>query len=118
MARSARRATSRSGSARLGILGRWRAAGGGGSLGARWWRVRRCSPAATTVFLRVDRLITYESVRAAGAPDASLDELQADGRTIVGYFSAGSYEEWQPDADTFSDEDLGAPFAGWERPHS
>ena len=42
------------GTARLGILGRWRAAGGGGSRCAQWWRVGRCSPAATTVFLAAD----------------------------------------------------------------
>lgn len=31
----------------------------------------------------------------------------------VGYFSAGSYEEWRPDAGDFAQADLGAPLADW-----
>jgi hypothetical protein len=40
--------------------------------------------------------------------------LQADGRIVVCYFSAGSYEGWRPDADRFADPDLGTTLDGFE----
>ncbi len=40
--------------------------------------------------------------------------LQADGRIVVCYFSAGSYEGWRPDADRFADRDLGETLDGFE----
>ena len=40
--------------------------------------------------------------------------LQADGRIVVCYFSAGSYEGWRPDADRFRDRDLGETLDGFE----
>ncbi|PWN32697.1 family 114 glycoside hydrolase, partial [Meira miltonrushii] len=30
------------------------------------------------------------------------------------YFSAGSYEDWRPDAKKFHKKDLGAPLEGWQ----
>ena len=48
------------------------------------------------------------------APAATLQELEADGRALVCYFSAGSYEEWRDDAAAFPDEALGEPLEGWE----
>lgn len=47
-------------------------------------------------------------------PDAVIDELHDDGRLVVCYFSAGSFEDWRPDADAFADDDLGRPLDGWE----
>jgi len=46
-------------------------------------------------------------------PQATLDALHADGRTVVCYFSAGSYEDWRPDAGEFPPEALGNPLGGW-----
>ncbi len=40
--------------------------------------------------------------------------LQADGRIVICYFSAGSYEGWRPDADRFADSDLGRTLDGFE----
>ncbi|KAK9485648.1 putative endo alpha-1,4 polygalactosaminidase [Lipomyces starkeyi] len=46
--------------------------------------------------------------------DASLiSELQGQGRKVICYFSAGSYENWRPDADKFKDSDLGNTLDGW-----
>ncbi|KAJ8096598.1 glycoside hydrolase superfamily [Lipomyces tetrasporus] len=46
--------------------------------------------------------------------DASLiSELQGQGRRVICYFSAGSYENWRPDADKFKDSDLGNTLDGW-----
>ena len=46
--------------------------------------------------------------------DDTIAALQADGRSVICYFSAGSYEEWRPDADQFDESDLGKPLDGWE----
>jgi hypothetical protein len=43
-----------------------------------------------------------------------IERLRADGRVVVCYFSAGSYERWRPDADGFAPESLGAPLDGFE----
>lgn len=49
--------------------------------------------------------------------DVSADlvsRLQADGRHVICYMSAGSWEEWRPDADAFPAEVLGDDYDGWE----
>ena len=45
--------------------------------------------------------------------DAELSTLKADGRVVICYFSAGSYEEWRDDADDFPMAALGDPLDGW-----
>lgn len=47
------------------------------------------------------------------APVDIIDRLHEDGRVVVCYFSAGSFEEWRPDVDRFPDEVIGAPLDGW-----
>lgn len=44
----------------------------------------------------------------------TVTELHTAGRIVVCYFSAGSYEPWRPDADRFSEADLGEPLDGFE----
>lgn len=39
--------------------------------------------------------------------------LHAAGRNVICYFSAGSHEDWRPDADAFAEEVLGLPLEGW-----
>lgn len=46
-------------------------------------------------------------------PTATLDALHADGRIVICYFSAGSWEEWRDDAGAFAPSDVGAPLEGW-----
>ena len=43
-----------------------------------------------------------------------VDALHARGRRVVCYLSAGSWEDWRPDAPEFPDAVLGTPLAGWE----
>ena len=45
---------------------------------------------------------------------ADIAALQAKGRTVICYFSAGSYEKWRPDAGEFPPELLGDTLDGWE----
>lgn len=46
-------------------------------------------------------------------PQGVIDELHADGRIVVCYFSAGSYEEWRDDAGDFPAPAIGDPLDGW-----
>lgn len=51
------------------------------------------------------------------APQEVIDRLHADGRVVICYFSAGSWEDWRPDADQFADsvkgKDNGWPGERW-----
>ena len=42
-----------------------------------------------------------------------IQQLQASGKKVICYFSAGSYEEWRPDAHQFTADDLGNPLDNW-----
>lgn len=44
---------------------------------------------------------------------AIIDELHADGRKVICYISAGSWENWRPDRDQFPVEILGSDYEGW-----
>jgi len=43
----------------------------------------------------------------------TIDDLHEFGKKVMCYFSAGSYEEWRPDADQFPDSVLGNEMDGW-----
>lgn len=45
---------------------------------------------------------------------SAIAALQADGRIVICYFSAGSFEDWRLDADDFPPEVLGNTMDGWE----
>lgn len=47
-------------------------------------------------------------------PIETIEKLHEDGRTVICYFSAGSYEDWREDADEFPESVLGEPLEGWE----
>jgi hypothetical protein len=44
---------------------------------------------------------------------STIDQLHLDGRIVVCYFSAGSYEDWRPDASDFPSSILGNPLDSW-----
>ena len=44
---------------------------------------------------------------------ATIAGLKSAGRRVICYFSAGSYEDWRPDAATFPAATLGNPLDGW-----
>ena len=46
-------------------------------------------------------------------PQATIDQLHADGRRVICYFSAGSYENWRPDAGSFPAAVLGNTLDGY-----
>lgn len=47
------------------------------------------------------------------APQDVIDTLHADGRIVICYFSAGSYEEWRDDAADLPAAAIGDPLDGW-----
>ncbi len=47
-------------------------------------------------------------------PDGKLATLQTDGRVVICYFSAGSWEDWRDDADDFPTSAVGRALGGWE----
>lgn len=47
------------------------------------------------------------------APGNTIEDLHADGRIVICYFSAGSWEEWRPDAGLFPDSVKGNDLEGW-----
>lgn len=53
----------------------------------------------------IDLFINDESI---------ISELHNDGRKVICYFSAGSYENWRPDVRKFRPGDLGNTLQGWE----
>jgi hypothetical protein len=46
-------------------------------------------------------------------PVETIQRLHESGKKVICYFSAGSYEDWRPDASEFAKEDLGAKLDGW-----
>lgn len=46
--------------------------------------------------------------------EETIQALHARGVKVVCYFSAGSREDWRPDADTFPSEVIGNPLEDWE----
>lgn len=47
-------------------------------------------------------------------PQATIDALHEEGRIVVCYFSAGTWEDWREDADDFPAEVMGEPMEDWE----
>jgi hypothetical protein len=46
-------------------------------------------------------------------PQSKIDELHADGRIVICYFSAGSWEDWRSDAGDFAESVKGDDLDGW-----
>ena len=46
-------------------------------------------------------------------PVESIARLQGQGRIVICYFSAGSVEDWRPDAEQFPPDVIGLPLEGW-----
>ena len=46
-------------------------------------------------------------------PNSTISTLHALNRSVICYFSAGSYENWRPDADQFKPSDYGKELEGW-----
>lgn len=47
------------------------------------------------------------------APQTVIDDLHAENRIVICYFSAGTYEDWRSDAGDFPEAVLGSPLEEW-----
>jgi hypothetical protein len=48
------------------------------------------------------------------ASSATIDSIHAKGKRVICYFSAGSIEDWRPDASKFQASDKGSAVEGWQ----
>lgn len=71
------------------------------------WQWQLSGPIDTSVAVTMFDLDLFE------VPQSIIEQLQAQGRIVVCYFSAGSYEEWREDAAAFSADLLGKPLDNW-----
>ncbi len=71
------------------------------------WQIQYSGTLNLSVPVQVFDLDLYDT------PQEVIDGLHADGKKVICYFSAGSYEDWRPDAQLFPQEALGNDLDGW-----
>lgn len=83
---------------------------------AAWWKPK---PGAawqiqyTGAFKQI-RGVTVYNLDLFETSSGRIARLQAKGYRVICYFSAGSFEEWRPDAGRFPESMIGAPYEGWD----
>ncbi len=82
--------------------------------GARWspkpgtsWQIQFSGTLNTNVNAQAFDLDLFDT------PQSVIQALKAQGKKVICYFSAGSYENWRPDAKQFPAQVLGAALSGW-----
>lgn len=88
--------------------------GTGGSAGTTWipapgtsWQWQLTGTIDQSVDVAMYDIDLFE------APDATITALTTAGRKVICYFSAGSREDWRPDANQFQAADYGNGLDGW-----
>ena len=71
------------------------------------WQIQFSGPIDTSVDVQVYDLDLFDTSKIL------IDQLHADGRRVICYFSAGSWEDWRDDAGDFPDSVLGNDLEGW-----
>jgi hypothetical protein len=57
--------------------------------------------------------VTVYDIDLFDNPNSTISALHALNRSVICYFSAGSYENWRPDAGQFKPSDYGKELDGW-----
>jgi endo-alpha-1,4-polygalactosaminidase (GH114 family) len=90
------------------------AAGAGGAAGSLWqpapgtsWQWQLTETIDTSVDVAMYDIDLFE------APASTINALRGAGRAVICYFSAGSREDWRPDASQFASADHKNPLEGW-----
>jgi hypothetical protein len=71
------------------------------------WQIQYTGEISTDPAVEIFNLDLFET------PASIIDDLHQDGVYVICYFSAGSYEDWRPDAGSFHDSLLGKDLKGW-----
>lgn len=71
------------------------------------WHIQYTDTLDTTVDVEVYNIDLFDT------QTATITSLQAVGRRVICYFSAGSYEDWRPDEGDFPVAAIGDPLDGW-----
>jgi uncharacterized protein (TIGR01370 family) len=61
----------------------------------------------------IDSRISVWGIDLVDNNATSISTMKNKGANIICYFSAGSYEDWRPDASSFKPQDLGNDLDGW-----
>ena len=89
-------------------------AGTGGTGGSNLWQP---APGTSWQWQLTDSIDTSVDVAMYDidlfVPKATIDKLHQDGRVVICYFSAGSWENWRDDAGDFPSAALGNELDGW-----
>ena len=71
------------------------------------WQIQYSGELETGLEVEIFNLDLFET------PASVIDGLRQDGVYVICYFSAGSYEDWRPDAGSFPTDLLGKNLEGW-----
>ena len=84
-------------------------------LAGNWWQPEPGTTWQWQLTGEIDTTFDVEmyDIDLFDTPQVVIDGLHAAGRIVICYFSAGSFEDWRPDAAAFPAEALGAPLDGW-----
>jgi len=82
---------------------------------AAWWQPR---PKTSWEIQLQGTIDTTKPVQAYDidlfdVPASTIAALKAQGKKVICYFSAGTYEQWRPDAGSFAQGILGSPLGDW-----
>ncbi|KAL3477508.1 glycoside hydrolase superfamily [Aspergillus californicus] len=77
------------------------------ALGASWQIVLRYPLNDTTPDVDIYDIDLFDN------PKSTISSLQSRGRRVICYFSAGTYEDWRSDADSFPAADIGDNLDDW-----
>lgn len=78
------------------------------AVGVKWQIVLQAPINETEIDVPVYDLDLFDSTASI------ITWAQGQGRKVICYFSAGSYEDWRPDSASFKPEDYGNGLEGWE----
>ena len=62
----------------------------------------------------IERKYDYYDIDLFDTSPEQIAKIQNNGGTVICYFSAGTLEDWRPDANQFPDSVVGNPMEGWE----
>ncbi len=84
-------------------------------LGGDWWQPLPGTSWQWQLTGEIDTSIDVEmyNVDLFDTPQNIIDQLHYDGRTVICYFSAGSWENWRDDQSSFPESVLGNTLDGW-----